>query len=108
MMDDTGDFDLEKWVQSVGINTSGSFSSPRQCERSYGTIVSLTGTNAIVRKFKKVTHPSKHNWISDGEHVENTDASSWNVSAVFCGDGSSGFQMAPIMVPDPATVVVQT
>ena len=79
-------------MKSVDINTPGSFSSPRKCKRSHGTEVSLTGTGAVVQKFTKASHPSKHDWISEGEQVENTDASAWNVSAVLCGDGSSGFE----------------
>ena len=93
MMDDTGDFDLEKWVQRVGINTSESFSSPRECERSHGIKVSLTGTGSIVQKFKDASNTPEVNGISEGGHGKNTHASARNVSAVLCGDDSSGFQM---------------
>ena len=52
----------------------------------------MIDTGAAVQKFKEASHSSKCNWISEGKHVDNTDAYSWNVSAVLCGDGSSGFQ----------------
>ena len=51
MMEGTRDFDLDTWVQSVGISTSGSFSSPRKYEQLHGANVSLIGTGAIVNKF---------------------------------------------------------
>ena len=91
-MEGTDDFDLEAWVQSEGINTSGSFSLPRKCERSPGTKVSLTGTGAVIQKFKNAVHPPEIDGISEGGHGENIHASAWNVSAVLCGDASSGFQ----------------
>ena len=65
VMEGTGDFDLETWVQRVGINTSGSLSFPRQFERSFGTKVPSTGTSAIVQKFKKAAHPPENNGISE-------------------------------------------
>ena len=79
MMEGTGDLDLDTCVQSIGIDTSGSFSSPPQCERSHGSKVSLAGTGAIVQKSKQVTHIPENNGISEGEDAANTDASSWNV-----------------------------
>ena len=104
-MEGTSDFDLESWEQSVGINTSGSFSSPRQCERSLGTKVSLTGTGAIGQKFKKATHTPENDEISEGGHGKNVHASTWNFSAVICGDESSGFQKGSIMVQVQVTVL---
>ena len=92
MIESTGDFHLETWVQSFGINTSGSFSSPRKCERFHGTKVSLTGTGAIVQKFQKANHPPENSGISEGGHGENTHASAWKVSAVLCGGDYSCFQ----------------
>ena len=92
MMEGIGYFDLYKWAQSVGINMFGSLSLPRECERSHGTEVSLTGTGAIIQKIKKATHPPKNNEMSVGGHVESTHASSRKFSAVLCEDDSSGFQ----------------
>ena len=91
-MERADDFDLETWMLSVGINTSGSFSFPRQCERSHETKVSLTGTGAIVQKLQKATHTTENNGISEGGHGENTHASAKNVSAILCGYDSSGVQ----------------
>ena len=75
MMEGADDFDLETWVQSVGINTCGSFSSPRKCKRSHGTKISLTGTRAIMHKITNTTHSPENNGISEGVEGENTHAS---------------------------------
>ena len=62
-------------MQSVVIYTSGSFSLPRKCERSHGTKVSLTGTCAVIQKFKKAAHSPEIDRISEGGHGENIHAS---------------------------------
>ena len=92
MIERTDDFDLETWVQSVGINISGSFTSPRQRERSHGTKVSLTSTGAIVHKSEKAIDPPENKGISEGAHVRNIHASTWSASDVLCGDDSSVFR----------------
>ena len=107
MMEGICNIDLETWVKSVGINTSGYFSSPQQCERSRGVKVSLTGTGAVVYKIKKATHPPENYEISEGGYEENTHASAWNVSALIFGDDSSGFQRASIMVKRQAKLLLE-
>ena len=91
-MERADEFELETWVLSVGINTSGSFSSRRQCERSNGIKVSLTGAGTVVQKFPKATHTPENSGISEGGHGENPHPSAWNVSDVLCRDDYSGFQ----------------
>ena len=91
-MEGSSEFDLETWVQGGVIDTSRSFSSPRRCDRSHMTRIPLDETSTVVQESNKTAHPSKHNSISEGEHLKNTDVSSWNISTVLCGDDSSEFQ----------------
>ena len=105
MMEGTDDFDVETWVQSVGTDTSGSFSSPRKCERSHGAKVSSTGTGAIVQKFKRATPPPESNGISEGGHGENIPASAWKISAVLCGAILLDLKWGSIMDQGQVTVL---
>ena len=50
MMDGTSDFEKEAWVHSVTIDTSGSFSLPRQFKVLHWTRISLDGIGAIVQE----------------------------------------------------------
>ena len=52
----------------------------------------MTGIGAIEQEFKEAPHPPENNGMPEGGHGKNTHASAWKVSAVICGDDSSGFQ----------------
>ena len=87
-------------MQSVGASIYRSFSSRRKCERFHRTEVSLTGIGAIIQKIKKATHLPDNNGMFEG-------GQGWNVSAVICGDNSSGFQKVLYYGSGQATVLLE-
>ena len=92
-------------MQSLAIDKSGSFSSPRQFERSPGAKVASTVTGTIVQKLEKVIHSPENNEISEGGYEANIHASTWNVSDVLSGSDFLAFKRASIMGQGQATVL---